>query len=124
MSDWTPDELTEIGEVEEVEVTPAAPDGSTTGSVVMWVVTVGGQVYVRSARGAEGRWYQRASQTGTGGFTAGGVSREVTFTGVTDAENEAVTDAYRTKYAAQPAEFLNPMVEGPSVEATLRVTPA
>ncbi|HEY0247939.1 MAG TPA: DUF2255 family protein [Gryllotalpicola sp.] len=124
MSEWTPDELTEISQTEEVEVTPAAADGAATQSVIMWAVTVGDEVFVRSARGVAGRWYQRASKTGRGGFTAGGVSREVGFVGVTDAENQAVTDAYNTKYASQPAQFRTPMVEGPSLEATLKVVPA
>ncbi|WP_344751618.1 DUF2255 family protein [Gryllotalpicola koreensis] len=123
MSEWTPEEVHAIGEIEEVTVAPLAGDGTPLQSVTMWAVTDGSDVFVRSAHGHRGRWYRRVTETGRGVFDAGDVSREVTFEPVNEIKNQAVTDAYRVKYAAQPDEFLRPMVEGESVEATLRVVP-
>jgi len=123
MSDWTPEELTTINETEEVEVTPADADGGPLKTVVMWAVTDGDAVFVRSVHGAKGRWWRQATATGRGTFTAGSVTREVAFEPVGDTQNQAVTDAYNHKYASQPAQFREPMVSGPSLDATLKVVP-
>ena len=124
MSDWTPEELTVITGTEEVEVTPTDTDGAPLQSVVMWCVTNGSDVFVRSVKGRHGRWWRRATKTGRGTFTAGAVTREVRFEPVNEIQNQAVTDAYNHKYASQPDEFRSPMVEGESLGATLRVVPA
>lgn len=123
MSEWTPGELTEINAAEEVEVTPAAADGSPLQRVVMWAVSDGRGVFVRSVHGTKARWWRHVTATSRGTFTAGSVTREVAFEPVDDVDNQAVTDAYKHKYAAQPDEFREPMVSGPSLEATLRVVP-
>jgi len=123
MSEWTPEEVHAIGDIEEVQVAPLAGDGTPLQSVTMWAVTNGTEVFVRSVKGVRGRWYRRVSETGRGVFTAGDVSREVAFEPVNEIKNQVVTDAYNAKYAAQPAQFRQPMVEGPSVEATLKVVP-
>lgn len=123
MSDWTAEELAAITAAEEVEVTPADADGAPQQSVVMWAVTVGNDVFVRSVRGRRARWWRRATATARGTFTAGSVTRDVAFEPVGDEQNQAVTDAYSQKYAAQPDEFRRPMVTGESLEATLKVVP-
>jgi hypothetical protein len=123
MSEWTSDELSAINDAEEVEVTPADADGAPLQTVVMWAVTVGDEVFVRSVHGTKARWFRRATATARGTFTTGSVTREVAFEPVGDVENQSVTEAYSRKYAAQPDEFLAPMVSGVSLEATLRVVP-
>jgi hypothetical protein len=124
MSDWTPEEVHTIGEIEEVRVAPLAGDGTPLQSVTMWAVTNGSDVFVRSVHGPKARWHRRAVETGRGLFSAGDVSREVTFEPVNEIQNQAVTDAYNRKYAAQPAEYRQPMVEGVALSATLKVVPA
>lgn len=123
MSEWTPEEVHTVGEVEEVRVTPLAGDGSPLQSVTIWAVTSGDDVFVRSVHGTKARWYRHVTETGRGVFDAGDVSREVAFQPATEVENQAVTDAYNAKYAAQPDQFRRPMVEGVSVGATLKVVP-
>ncbi|GAA4162068.1 hypothetical protein GCM10022286_20590 [Gryllotalpicola daejeonensis] len=123
MSDWTPEEVRAIGEIEEVQVAPLAGDGTPLQPVTMWAVTDGSEVFVRSAHGRSARWYRRVRETGRAAFTAGDIEREVAFEEVNEIKNQAVTDAYNVKYAAQPPQFRQPMVEGPSVEATLKVVP-
>jgi len=123
MSDWTPEELTEINRTEEVEVTPADANGGPLQSVVMWAVTNGNEVFVRSVRGRKARWWRRATASARGTFTAGSVTREVAFEPVGEIQNQAVTDAYNHKYAAQADEFRLPMVSGDSLDATLKVVP-
>jgi len=123
MSEWTPQEVHAISEIEEVHVAPLTGDGTPQDGVVIWAVTNGSEVFIRSVRGAKGRWYRRIRETGRAVFTAGDISREVAFEPVNEIQNQAVTDAYNAKYAAQPDEYRLPMVEGPSVETTLKVVP-
>ncbi|MCL2516095.1 MAG: DUF2255 family protein [Microbacteriaceae bacterium] len=123
MSDWTAEELDLVSKIEEVEVTPAGADGAPLQSVVIWAVTDGSDVFVRSVHGQRARWWKQAEASGRATFTADGVVRDVTLEHVSDIRNQAVSDAYNHKYAAQPAEFLRPMVEGESLTATFRVVP-
>ena len=121
MSEWTPEEVDAIGAIEEVGVAPLAGDGTPRASVTIWAVTAGSEVFVRSVHGTGAGWYRHVSETGRAVFSAGELSREVAFEQVSEDENQAVTDAYRVKYAAQPDEFVRPMVEGVSLGATLKV---
>jgi hypothetical protein len=129
MSDWTPEELNIIGGTEEIELTPADADGSPLTSVIMWAVTDGTSVFVRSVHGRRGRWWRQVNETGRGTLAAGGsvddggVVRDVRFETVGDIQNQAVSDAYNRKYAAQPDEYRQPMVEGEALEGTWRVVP-
>jgi hypothetical protein len=122
MSEWTPDEVRAIGEIEEVSVAPLAGDGTPLQAVTMWAVTNGSEVFVRSVRGKKGRWFRRVTETGRAVFDAGDISREVTFAQVNEVKNQTVTDAYNAKYAQYGPER-QAMVEGDSVEATLQVVP-
>jgi len=122
MSEWTPEEVRAIGDVEEVRVAPLAGDGTPLQSVTMWAVTNGSEVFVRSVRGTKARWYRRVTETGRAVFEAADISREVAFEQVNEIKNQAVTDAYNTKYARYGRER-QAMVEGDSVAATLRVVP-
>ncbi|AYG03470.1 DUF2255 family protein [Gryllotalpicola protaetiae] len=123
MSEWSPEEVQAIGAIEEVGVAPLAGDGTPLASVTIWAVTVGGEVFVRSVHGTGAGWYRHVTETGRAVFSAGEISREVTFEPVNEVKNQAVTDAYNAKYAAQPDAFRQPMVEGVSLGATLKVVP-
>lgn len=124
MTGWTPEEVRAISEIEEVRLAPLTSDGTALQEVTMWAVTDGSEVYVRSVYGSAGRWHRRVLKSGRARFTAGDISREVTLEPVNEVKNQAVTDAYNAKYAAQPAEYRQPMVEGRALEGTLRVVPA
>jgi hypothetical protein len=124
MSEWTPEELHAISEVEEIQLAPLQADGTPRRPVVMWVVTNGTDVFVRSVLGTSAGWYRHVTETGRARLTAGEVDREVGFEPVNEVLNQAVTDAYKVKYAEQSIGDLLPMTEGPSIEATLKVVPA
>ena len=51
MTAWTSDELSRIGQAEELQITSARPDGTMRPYVTIWVVRVGDDLYVRSAFG-------------------------------------------------------------------------
>jgi len=56
---FTDDDLAALDAAEEVEIETRDASGNGHRAVI-WVVTDGGEVFVRSYRGTRGRWYQHA----------------------------------------------------------------
>ncbi|MGO8863900.1 MAG: DUF2255 family protein [Acidimicrobiales bacterium] len=89
MSAWTDHELERIGDAAEVRLASRRVDGSLRPFTTMWVVRVGGELYVRSAGGPGRPWYRHAMASGIGRVQARGVDAEVEFA---DAAAEAQTN--------------------------------
>jgi hypothetical protein len=127
MTDWTAEELEKVGSADELEVAPLRSDGTPRSYLPIWVVRVGDDLYVRSYRGRAGAWYRSAVEQHEGRIRAGGVERAVTFepdgTGSDSASQDAVDDAYRTKYARYGGSYLDPMLRPEATETTLRLLP-
>jgi hypothetical protein len=118
----TADALQHLADVEEIRIGSRRQDGSTR-SVPIWVVQVGDHIYVRSVRGPKGGWYRRLRANPDGEVRDGEHRHLVRAEAVTEADTLAqVTRAYATKYAGSP--FVRPLLEGPSIGATLRLGPA
>src|SRR5262245_38335337 len=106
---WTADELTRVSEADELRVAPRRTDGTLRGEVPIWVVRRGDDLYVRSARGAEGRWYRGTQERYEGHITAGGVAKDVDFVAEKDTGvNDEIDTAYRTKYARYSNAYVDP----------------
>jgi hypothetical protein len=122
---WTSDELTAIGGAEELELATPRDDGTLRPYVTMWVVRVGDELYVRSARGPAGGWYVRALRAGTGRVHAGGLEREVSFAKEDDPGVHARIDAaYHTKYDRYGPAIVGSVVGEQAGEVTLRLLPS
>lgn len=122
MTSWTADELNRIGGAEELEIAPRRSDGSLGSPVPIWVVRVGDDLYVRSWRGAEGRWFRAARGSREGHITAGGVEREVALVDTAGSVDDAVDEAYRSKYGRY-ASYVAPMVAPEAKATTLKLVP-
>jgi hypothetical protein len=122
MTSWTADELNRIGDAEELEIAPRRNDGSLRDPVPIWVVRVGDDLYVRSWRGQQGRWFRAAHASRKGHITAGGVDSEVALVDAGDSVNDAIDDAYRSKYGRY-ASYVPPMVAQAAKATTLRLVP-
>src|SRR5207245_10892633 len=81
----------------ELEVAPSRPDGTPGPSTTIWVVRIGDELYVRSYRGRNGRWFRHAIQQRQGRIRSGGIERDVTFEEPVDADRQAIDAAYRSK---------------------------
>jgi hypothetical protein len=123
MADWTTEELDKVGAADELEIAPLRADGTPRTYVPVWVVRAGGNLYVRSYRGRGGAWYRSAVHQRAGRIRAGGVERAVAFE-PDSADQNAVDEAYRTKYARYGGSYLDPMLRPEATEATLRLLPA
>ena len=122
MTTWTPAELDSVGAAHELKISSQRPDGSTTNPVTIWVVRVGDELYVRSAKGQHGGWYRGAERSHQGHVEAGGAGRDVGFEDVGEQGAEEIDSAYKEKYG-YPSGPTETMV-GPGARATtIRLVP-
>jgi hypothetical protein len=124
VSVWTADELEQVGAAEELQLASARSDGALSKPVTIWVVRDGDDLYVRSVRGRTSRWFRGVQDRHEGHIRAGGVDKDVVFVENDDeAVNDAIDDAYRTKYGRYPAAVVDPMISPEVRAATLRLLP-
>lgn len=119
---WDRDRLESIAQTEELHITSYRGDGSLRRWTPIWVVRIGDDLYIRSARGREGGWYRNATRHHAARIRAGGLETDVRLEPATDAPtNEQVDAAYRSKYRGQ-AGSLDYMTAPAATETTLRLT--
>jgi hypothetical protein len=58
MTTWTSDELNKIGKAEELQIASLRRDGTLRKHVIIWVVRVGDDLYVRSVYGRTSAWFR------------------------------------------------------------------
>ena len=68
---FDPETLRLLNEAQEVDIETRQEEGSPTHRTVVWVVVMNGEVFVRSVRGLNGRWYREISANPTGALHAG-----------------------------------------------------
>ncbi len=121
---WTADELTRVGEADELQVSSSRADGTLRPYVTIWVVRVGDDIYIRSAYGSENPWFVRAKASGTGRIRAGGVEKAVRFEqpdpGVSAADIDA---AYHAKYDRYGPKIVGTVVGPKAAENTFHLVP-
>jgi hypothetical protein len=123
---WTDDELHRVGAATELRIASRRDDGSLRPYVTIWTVRAGDRLYVRSAYGADNRWFRRATASGAGRIRAGGIERDVTFTPVSelDAATQAAVDAaYHAKYDRYGPQIVGTVTGAHAVAVTLRLVP-
>ncbi|MGE0578065.1 MAG: DUF2255 family protein [Reyranella sp.] len=113
------DTLRLLGETREVGIRTDKHPGI---AVVIWVVVAGGAVFVRSFRGARGRWYRDLAAGGPAALEAAGRRLAVQAVPVADPETiEQVSHAFLAKYA--PSPYAQAMVQAHLLSTTLRLDP-
>ncbi len=124
MTTWTTDELSKIGAAEELELASVRSDGALRNPVTIWVVRVGDDLYVRSARGRTGAWFRGTQVRHEGHIQAGGVGKDVTFVEEADDDiNNRIDAAYRAKYRRHGRRWVDPMVAPEARAATIKLLP-
>ena len=86
MTTWTNDELNKIEKAEELQIASLRRDGTLRKPVIIWVVRVGDDLYVRSVNGRGSAWFRGTQTRWEGHIRAGGVDKDVTFVEETDSE--------------------------------------
>ena len=99
MTTWTSDELNKIGRAEELQIASIRRDGTLRKPVIIWVVRVDDDLYVRSVNGRGSGWFRGTQTRQEGQIRVGGLVKDVTFVEETDLEiNDQIDAAYITKY--------------------------
>jgi hypothetical protein len=123
MTTWTSEELNKMGDAEELRIAPLRRDGTLRKPVTIWVIRLGDDLYVRSARGRGGDWFRAAQMRHEGHIRAGGVDKDVAFVEESDPEvNDQIDEAYLAKYSRYP-QYVAPMVKPKVRAATIKLVP-
>jgi hypothetical protein len=123
MSGWTADELTRIGQADELDISSRRPDGSLRPLVTVWGARFRDDLYVRSAYGHDNPWFQRALASGEGRLRAGGVERDIAFEVPASDVDEDLTAAYHAKYDRYGPSIVGTVVSPEAARSTLRLVP-
>ena len=124
MTIWTSDELNKIGKAEELQIATLRRDGTLRNRVIIWVVRVGDDLYVRSVNGRTSAWFGGVQTRYEGQIRAGGVVKDVTFVEEPDpAINEQIDAAYRTKYRRYAESIINHINGSEARAATIKLVP-
>jgi len=123
MITWTSNELNKIGGAEELQIASLRQDGTLRKWVIIWVVRVDDDLYVRSANGRAGSWFRSAQARHAGRIRAGGIEKDVTLVEEADPGlNDKVDAAYLAKYRRYP-QYVAPMVTPQVRAATIKLVP-
>ena len=123
MTLWTSDELKKIGTAEELQIAALRPDGMLRKAVIIWVVRLGDDLYVRSVKGHNGAWFRGVLERHEGHIQAGGIDKDVTFMEETAPDiNDQIDVAYRTKYRRYPSSVEH-IISHAARSATIKLLP-
>ena len=120
---WTSDELNRIGTAEELQIASLRHDGTLRKPVIIWVVRLGDDLYVRSVNGRTSAWFRGVLVQHAGHIHAGGIEKDVTFVEEIDPDlNDKIDAAYLSKYRRYP-QYVAPMVNAEVRAATIKLVP-
>jgi hypothetical protein len=123
MTTWTNAELSKIGKAEELQIMSLRSDGTLRKPVIIWVVRIGDDLFVRSVKGRTSAWFRGVLTRYEGRIQAGGVVKDVTFVEETDpGVNDEIDAAYRIKYSRYP-QYVSPLLTTEVRAATIKLVP-
>ena len=119
MASFDPEIMHELRDRREVTIRTGK---HTETAVVIWVVAQENEVFVRSVKGAKGRWYRDLAAGGPATLEFAGHRLTVQASPVGDAAAiERVSREYLRKY--QPSPYAPAMVKAEVLPTTLRLEP-
>ena len=126
MTNWTHTDLERIGAAEELQLATFKRDGKLRKPVVIWVVRLGDDLYVRSWRGPTGAWFRHIQQRPEARIVAGGVTKNVMLVDASSDEalNNKIDAAYQSKYQRYSATYVDPMIAPQARATTLKLVPS
>jgi hypothetical protein len=120
---FPPDDLAVLGETEEIEIETRAASDASAHRTIIWIVTDGSDAFVRSVRGARGRWYREAVAHPDVVIHAGGRRLPARAVPASDPQSiERTNKGLRDKYEGVPG--FREMLEPDVLDTTLRLDPA
>jgi hypothetical protein len=114
-----------LDETKEVQIETRRDEDAPVHRRTIWVVTVDGDVFVRSVRGEKGRWYREVARNPNAALHAG--ERRIPVRAVPVADEPmvgAVSEAYRSKYGSTSPGSTRAMLQPETLPTTLKLEPA
>jgi hypothetical protein len=106
--------------VEEVDIETTRGGNSPVHRTTIWIVVESGEVYVRSLRGEDGRWFRELMANPDAALHVDGESVPVRAVRADDPESVArATAGFRNKYADSP--YLDSMIRDEIASTTVRL---
>ena len=122
---FAPETLRLLDETKEVRIETRWEENAPAHRTIIWVVTVDGDVFVRSVRGEKGRWYREVSTNPSAALRVGDRRIPVRAVLVTDDPTVgAVNEAYRSKYRRTSPGSTRAMLQPETLPTTLKLEPA
>ena len=92
--------------------------------MIIWVVRVGDNLYVRSVNGRTSAWFRGVQTRYEGQIRASGVVKDVTFVEEPDPGiNQQIDAAYRTKYRRYAESIINHINGSDAQAASIKLVP-
>ena len=126
MTNWTRNDLEQIGAADELQLASLKEDGTLRKPVTIWVVRIGDDLYVRSWRGPTGAWFRHIQRRPEARIVAGGVTKDVTLVDASSDEalNNEIDAAYQAKYRRYSTTYVDPMIAPQARATTLKLVPS
>jgi hypothetical protein len=122
---FDPETLDLLDDTEEVRIETRRDENSPVHRTIVWVVVVGGEVFVRSVRGQKGRWYREISGNPAGALHTGDRRIPVRASPATETpKTQAVSEAIRSKYERDWPGPTAAMLRADVLPTTLKLSPA
>ena len=121
---WTSENLQRIGSADELEIAVKRTDGTLRHWLPIWVVSVSGQVYVRTWYRRDTGWFAHVLDSRRASIRVPGLQADVAVEDTAGGSGRLQADidaAYRTKYERYGTSAVDPMVAPAAVSTTLRL---
>jgi hypothetical protein len=123
MTTWTSEELNRIGGADELRIASLRRDGTFRKPVVIWVVCVDNDLFVRSGYGHTAAWFRGTQVRHEGRISAGGIEKDVFFEAADAAANDQIDAAYSAKYRRYGAQYVDSVTTSEARSTTIRLVP-
>jgi len=124
MTTWASDELKKIEKADELNLSSLRQDGTYRNQVIIWVVRVGDDLYIRAVKGRTSPWFRGTQTRHAGHIRSGGVEKDVTFVETPDSPlHKEIDAAYREKYRRYPQSYVDACLTPEAQAATMKLVP-
>jgi len=121
MTSWKSDELNQIAAAEEVRIASERADATLRKPVIVWLVRLDDDLYVRSVNGRSASWFRGVLDRHAGRISADGFEKNIAFV-ESDDVNDEIDAAYQAKYRRYPS-IVPSIVSDKARAATLKLIP-
>ena len=124
MPTWTSEELKKIEKADELNLSSLRQDGTYRNPVIIWVVRVGDDLYIRAVKGRIGLWFRGTQTCHEGRIRSGGVEKDVAFVEAPDSLlHKEIDTAYYEKYRRYPKSYVDACLTPEAQAATIKLVP-